>query len=75
MERDDLIRIIQENVLTSAETVELLGVSKQNLLSLVQRGKLQPVKESGSVRLFLKSDVEDRKREAEQLREKYRPYE
>lgn len=75
MERDDLIRIIQENVLTSAETAELLGVSKQNLLSLVQRGKLQPVKESGSVRLFLKSDVEERKREAEALREKYRPYE
>ncbi|MET3943178.1 ArsR family metal-binding transcriptional regulator [Paenibacillus sp. PvP094] len=75
MERDELIRIINENVLTSAEAVEMLGGSKQNLSSLVKRQKLVPIKESGSVRLFLKSDVEERKREAEQLREKYRPYE
>ncbi|WP_153979724.1 helix-turn-helix domain-containing protein [Paenibacillus xylanilyticus] len=75
MERDELIRIIQENVVTSAEAADLLDVSKQNLLSLVKRDKLKPVKESGSVRLFLKSDVLERKREAESLREKYRPYE
>ncbi|KAA8782490.1 helix-turn-helix domain-containing protein [Paenibacillus amylolyticus] len=75
MERDELIRIIQENVLTASEAVEMLGGSKQNLSSLVRRKKLLPIKESGSVRLFLKSDVEARNREAEQLREKYRPYE
>ena len=75
MERDELIRIIQDNVMTAAEAVELLGGSKQNLSSLVKRGKLIPIKEAGSVRLFLKSDVEARKKEAEELREKYRPYE
>lgn len=75
MERDELIRIIQENVVTAAEALEMIGGSKQNLSSLVKRGKLTPIKESGSVRLFLKSDVEARKKEAEELREKYRPYE
>lgn len=75
MERDELIRIVQDNVMTAAEAVELLGGSKQNLSSLVKRGKLIPIKEVGSVRLFLKSDVEARKKEAEELREKYRPYE
>jgi len=75
MERDDLVRIIQDNVVTAAEAVEMLGGSKQNLSSLVRRKKLLPIKESGSVRLFLKSDVLERKREAETLREKYRPYE
>ncbi|MCM3126670.1 MULTISPECIES: DNA-binding protein [unclassified Paenibacillus] len=59
-----LIRIINENVLTSAEAVEMLGGSKQNLSSLMKRQKLLPIKESGSVCLFLKSYVEARKKEA-----------
>lgn len=75
MDRDELIRIIQENVLTAAEATEMIGGTKQNFSSLVKRGKLTPIKEAGSVRLFLKSDVLERKREAEALRDKYRPYE
>jgi len=60
--------------MTAPEVTDYLGITKQNLSSLVKRGKLVPVKESGGIRLFLRSDVEQRKKEAEILKEKYRPY-
>ncbi|MDQ0340283.1 excisionase family DNA binding protein [Caldalkalibacillus uzonensis] len=72
--RDELIQFIREQVMTSAEAVEYLGVTRQTLNSLVQRGKLHPVKELKRDRLFLRSDLEARKKESSELRKKYRPY-
>jgi len=73
-DRDELRTFIASEVLTTSEAIELLGVTRQRLHQMVKAGKLIPIKELPRDRLFLRSDVEDRKKELEALRKKYRPY-
>lgn len=72
--RDDFIALVQSEILTSSEVLEVLQISRQALGSLVKRGKLIPVKELSRDRLFLREDIEKRKAESEDLNAKYRPY-
>ena len=72
---EELRQFLDKEVLTTPEALELLGIGRQALNSLVQRGKLKPFKELKAVKLFLRSDVEARKGEAAELKKKYRPYE
>lgn len=41
---------------------------------LIQRGKITPVKKLDKVSLFLRADVEEKRKELVALREKYQPY-
>ncbi|MEY2353259.1 helix-turn-helix domain-containing protein [Lysinibacillus capsici] len=68
--KDEFIKLIQSELLTSAEVAEELQITRQALSSLVKRGKLLPVKEM----LFLREDVAARKEAAKELQSKYRPY-
>ncbi len=68
--KEDFIKLIQSELLTSAEVAEELQITRQALSSLVKRGKLVPVKEM----LFLREDVAARKEAAKELQSKYRPY-
>lgn len=61
---------LKEELLNSAETAETLGITRQALHSLVKRGKMVPVKEASKDRLFLREDVEKRKKESETLKDK-----
>jgi len=70
----ELKDFLEKEVLTSSETIELLGVSRQTLHSLVKREKLIPFKVVSRDKLFLREDVEIRKNESESLKTKYRPY-
>jgi hypothetical protein len=63
--REELAEWIAREVLTTGEALELLGSSRQNLHSFVKRGKLVPIKESNRERLFFRSDVLERKEEAD----------
>ncbi|WP_346235749.1 helix-turn-helix domain-containing protein [Lysinibacillus telephonicus] len=72
--RDDFIKYVKSEVLTSSEVLEVLGVSRQSLNSLVKRGKLVPIKELSRDKLFLREDIERRKEESKELHSKYRPY-
>ncbi|MCC9020913.1 helix-turn-helix domain-containing protein [Bacillus nakamurai] len=74
MTENEKIQFIQKEVLTAAETGELLGVTRQRLSALVSSGKLNPIKKVGTVSLFLLSHVEAQKKELEAGRKKYRPY-
>ncbi|QQK75850.1 helix-turn-helix domain-containing protein [Salicibibacter cibarius] len=71
---DELKSYVSENVLSSGEAAEYLGVSKQALQSLVKREKVEIIKEIPRDRLFLKSDLDKRLEESKSLRDKYRPY-
>jgi len=62
--KDDLITWLDREVIGSKEAIEILECSRQNLHSFVKRGKLVPIKETASERLFLRSDVLERKEEA-----------
>lgn len=67
LEREELIRLIQENTMDSTEVTKYLGISKQRLSDMNRTGKLVAVKKG----IYLRSDVEARKAEQEELRRKY----
>ncbi|MBR0364095.1 MAG: helix-turn-helix domain-containing protein [Clostridia bacterium] len=58
---DDFASFVARRVITTAEACELLGCSRQNINDLVRRGKLHPVKAGGRTKLFLRSEVEQRR--------------
>lgn len=73
--REEFIKLVQSDVLTTSEVIDELQISRQALNSLVKRGKLVPIKELSRDRLFLREDIENRKTSAKELNKKYRPYE
>jgi len=62
--KEELAAWIAENVVSTAEAMEILECSRQNLHSFVQRGKLKPIKETNRERWFFRDDVLTRKEEA-----------
>lgn len=72
--KDDFIKLVQNEVLTTSEALEILEISRQALNSLVKRGKLTPIKELTREKLFLREEILKRKKESEKLYTKYRPY-
>ena len=71
---EELIKYLRENVLSTSEAYEYLGITRQGLNKLVKRGKIIPFKKTNREMLFLKSDLEKRREEAKLLREKYQHY-
>ncbi|KGM95572.1 DNA-binding protein [Clostridium phage CWou-2020a] len=67
MDREELIKLIQENTMESKEVLEYLGISKQRLSNMNRTGKLVAVKKG----VYLKQDVLARKEEQGELRDKY----
>lgn len=54
---EELKNFINENIISTAEAIEILGCSRQNLDNLVKQKKLIPVKSINYIRLYLKSDI------------------
>ena len=71
---EELRQFLAREVLITSEALELLWITRQALNTLAQNGKLKPIKEFKAVKLFLRSEVEARKKEAAELKKKYRPY-
>ncbi|MDD3225433.1 MAG: DNA-binding protein [Clostridium sp.] len=67
MDREHLIELIKNTTMDSTEVVNYLGVTKQRLSGMNKQGKLVAVKKG----IYLKIDVENRKREQDELRKKY----
>lgn len=60
MDRNEIIKFMQD-VYTSSEAAEYLGISTQRLNQLVHEKRIQPIKIGKSYMLFLKSDLQQRK--------------
>ncbi|MEH6900279.1 helix-turn-helix domain-containing protein [Bacillus safensis] len=73
--RQQVEDFIHNEVLTSTEAQEILEVNKQRMSKLLKDGRLKPIKRVGKISLFLKSDMDQLKKELEEGRKKYRPYE
>ncbi|KFN01259.1 DNA-binding protein [Bacillus clarus] len=71
LEVEDFVR---NEVLTAPEAIEILGITRARMSQLIKQGKITPVKKLDKVSLFLRVDVEGKRKELEALREKYRPY-
>ena len=61
--KQELINFISENVIGTAEASEILGCSRQYIDQLVKQGKLIPIKQLSNNKLFLKSDINARKKQ------------
>jgi len=68
-------KFIREYVLTSPEAIELLEISRPRLSKMIKDGKIDPVKKSGAISLFLKDDVLQKREELIKLRKQFRPWE
>ncbi|KQU25969.1 hypothetical protein ASG61_16735 [Bacillus sp. Leaf75] len=65
---------IRKYVYTSAEALELLEISRPRLSTMIKDGKLNPIKKSGAISLFLLDDLLEKKKELIKLRKQFRPY-
>ncbi|MDF4193895.1 MULTISPECIES: helix-turn-helix domain-containing protein [Bacillus] len=72
--RKEVEDFIKTEVLTTSEAKEILGVTTTRMSQLISGGKLTPIKKLRGVSLFLRSDIERKKKELEESRKKYRPY-
>ncbi|WP_437132684.1 helix-turn-helix domain-containing protein [Bacillus atrophaeus] len=72
--RQEVEDFIKTEVLTTPEAQEILGVKRARMYQLIRDDKLVPIKKLEKVSLFLRSDVEQKKKELEASRKKYRPY-
>ena len=57
---DDFISFVEHRVINTAEVMNMLNCTRQNIDDLVRREKLHPIKQSAKNRLFLRSEVEER---------------
>ncbi|MGG3911256.1 DNA-binding protein [Peribacillus simplex] len=74
MEKFDPKQFVMEEVLTSTECIELLGITRARLSALIKNKKIVPIKKAG-IQLYLKQDMLKKKAELKALRLKYRPFE
>lgn len=72
---EQLKAYLAEEIITSAEAVEILGISRARLSKLIQEERLVPLKKLAKESIFLKSEILEKKVEMAQRRKKYRPYE
>lgn len=61
---ESLREFISQNVLTGSEAAEYLDITRATFSSLIKRGMLTPLKDAGGTRLFMKSDLKERKETA-----------
>lgn len=54
---DEFKQFIAENLLTTQESADILGCTRQNIDRLVSAGKLLPVKQTQRDKLFYKKDI------------------
>lgn len=73
-DEEELKQFIADHILSSSEATEFLGISRARLSTMIKEEKLKPIKKLPKDSLFLKSDLEEKKKELKELRKKYRPY-
>ncbi|KFN01796.1 DNA-binding protein [Bacillus clarus] len=72
--RQESTDFVRNEVLTAPEDIEILSITRIRMSQLIKKGKMKPVKKLDKVSLFLRVDVEGKRKELEELREKYQPY-
>ncbi|AJQ62686.1 hypothetical protein BTT_63750 (plasmid) [Bacillus thuringiensis serovar morrisoni str. 4AA1] len=72
--KEEMENFIKNEVLTTSEVAEILGIGRDRVNRLIREGKLKPLKKVGSVCLFMRSYILEKELEYKKLRLKYRPY-
>lgn len=56
--KEKLEDFIRGNTVNTPEAIEILKCSRQNIHSLIKKGKITPIKEMARDRLFWRDDIE-----------------
>lgn len=67
MDRDELFEFVSDNIMDTEEVTKYLDISRQRLYDLIKKDILVPIRKG----IYLRADVEKRKEEQGELREKY----
>ena len=59
---EDFCRFVQLRVINATEACRILDCSRQNIDDLMRRGKLHPIRTDDKYKLFLKNEVEQRRK-------------
>ncbi|HFK1517136.1 TPA: helix-turn-helix domain-containing protein [Bacillus cereus] len=62
-----------DNVMTTPEAIEYLGISRARMSNMIKNGKITPLKKQGCTSLFLREDLENKLEELILLRAKFQP--
>lgn len=62
LELEDFLAFARQRVVSASEACKLLGCSRQNLNKLVKSKQIHPFKQEEKLTLFLKKEIEERKR-------------
>ena len=60
--KEEVDNFIRNEVLITAEAMEILNVNRSRMSAMVKAGKLTPIKKLGNVSIFLKADIEAKKK-------------
>lgn len=71
--KEEAIYFLNQYFFSTTEAIEFLGISKANFYSLIARGKIKKIKK-GTLVLYYREEIEQRKKNAYYLRGKYRPF-
>ncbi len=61
VDRNDIVKLVND-LFFSKEAAEYLGISSQRLNQLVHGGQVHPIKRTPAGSLFLRQDLDERKR-------------
>lgn len=59
---DDFIGFVQHRIVSASEACQLLECSRQNIDDLMKRGKLHPIRKDTRYKLFLRSEILQRRK-------------
>lgn len=63
MDREELRKIMADQILFSREVTEILGFSRQRLMQLVKEGRIRPIRKG----VYMKDEILEFKKEREKL--------
>lgn len=70
----DKQKFLDEEIIDTAEAMEILDVSRARMNQLIKKGKIVPAKKLKKVSLFFREDILAKADEMAELRARYRPY-
>lgn len=74
LQKFDKREFAKNEILFTAEAIEILGISRSRMNMLLKKGQLEPIRRTTGVNLFLRDDIVKKKEELTRKRKQYRPY-
>ncbi|MCU4898075.1 type IV toxin-antitoxin system AbiEi family antitoxin domain-containing protein [Bacillus cereus] len=71
LQKFDKREFAKNEILFTAEAIEILGISRSRMNMLLKKGQLEPIRRTTGVNLFLRDDIMNKKEELTRKRKQY----